>query len=1258
MSHSAHAYAAAAVCREDPALDAAFVREHLARMDADYTACFAPARVAAHCAALTSLSVAEPVRVLCEPRPDGLLDCTILAFDHPYEFALIAGVLASLSFDVRTGDVFTHAAERPDGEPTVHRRCIVDRFSGVIPAAVTPAQWQRQAHAALNEVVGLLERGGPDAPAAARARVNQWIAAWLSREHVDTHNALFPVRVAVDNTISGVTRLRVETQDTPAFLYTLANALARHGVRIERVVIRTINDRIEDEFDVTDARGEKISDEHALDAIKLSILLTKQFTCFLAQAPDPYAALSRFEQLIAAVLHAPRRGRWLDILANPHALRDLARVLGASDFLWEDFIRQQYETLLPMLAPHVEGRRFGEAAELLEPQLQTALAHAADLETQRTLLNEFKDREIFLADLDQILGTERDFRRFAERLTALAEIVIRAALEIAGRHLHATYGTPRTAAGAPAQCAVLGLGKLGGAALGYASDIELLFVYSDSGETDGAVRTSNADYFHRLAQQTALSIRAKREGIFQVDLRLRPYGGNSPLAASLEQFCRYYGPGGAAADYERLALVRLRAVAGDAALGARVERLRDEIVYAASLITPARVLELRRAQCAAMARGARPNAKFSPGGLVDVEYAVQLLQVLHAPAVPTLRTPRIHHALDALRAAGVLEPDETEHLTAAYDFLRRLINAMRMLRGNAKDMFLPAPDDAELAHLARRMGCEESAAPDAAQRLQHEFELHTAVVRAFTERHFGRDAIPHAHAGTVADIVLAAEVPDALRERVLRAAGFADTARACRNLRGLAGAGARRQFARLALLACDVLRALPDPDMALNNWERFSGCVEEPGAHFAQLLAQPVRLEILMAIFAGSQFLAETLMQTPGLFAWITTPDTVQRPRARDELERELRAQAAHAPDADAWRAAIRRTRRREILRIGTRDLWLRVPLEETVRELAELADAIVAVAFDQCWSRVRTTLSAWPDCDDPARHCCVMAFGKLGGAELNYSSDIDLLGLSDDGAFNVIRRNGRVWTHKELYARLLEELRRDLADTTADGIAYRVDYRLRPHGGAGDRTPSVSAALDYYRAHARPWELQAALKLRPIAGNRHIGAYFLTMLRPLLARPRDRREVVDSIKHLRRTAVRKTAAGLAAGIDVKNGAGGIRDIEFAVQGLQLIHAHARPELLEANTLAALAALRDAGIIAPAAARQLHDDYCFLRRIEHFLQILEDQQLHAVPVEGAALTALARRVGNAATTSDEFLTQLRAAMQRVATLSADLLQTA
>ncbi|MDP2990010.1 MAG: hypothetical protein Q8O57_05540, partial [Kiritimatiellota bacterium] len=359
----------------------------------------------------------------------------------------------------------------------------------------------------------------------------------------------------------------------------------------------------------------------------------------------------------------------------------------------------------------------------------------------------------------------------------------------------------------------------------------------------------------------------------------------------------------------------------------------------------------------------------------------------------------------------------------------------------------------------------------------------------------------------------------------------------------------------------------------------------------------------------------------------------------------------------------LRRFRRREILRIGTRDICLHTPIQDITASLSALAEASIRLALEWAWESVGggsvSERQPWKN------SFCILAFGKLGGAELNYSSDIDLLGVCADalpgtpGATGTslagVRReslppdlpesrDGRVGTGEsgELFARVLKSVGQNLSAHTEEGHAYRVDFRLRPYGHAGELVYTVAALADYYAKKAALWEIQALLKARPVAGNAELGAALLEQVRPIFMQPRPAKTIILSIETLRETAIGKTRSA-----DVKCGLGGIRDIEFLVQGLQLIHAPRQGELLDGNTLSTLERLKTGGLLPEEVVGQLQADYTFLRRVEHILQIFEDRQIHAVPKAGDARAALARRVLGADSTAERLMIELDACQQRV-----------
>ena len=1255
------------LARQLDGVDEPFIDSHLTRLGDDYYTEFSATEVVAHIRVISRLDSARPLAVLlASAAPEtgavatgagnaaAALSCTILAADHPGMFSLITGVLGACGFVIDSGTAFTYRSEsRGSGEGTrataivaagvprrataraaaarhrgrgrsrmlrqtpQPRRMIVDRFHGrrvsAEASALSVEAWRQQLEQRLLEVAGDLERGAPEA---ARRRVSELVAETI-RRHWPASPALYPVRIEVADRVAGevgaVTRMRIVSQDTPLFLYSFSAALALRDVSIQRVRINTDSGRVEDVVDVVNRSGAPIANSTLLNQIKLSVLLTKQFAYFVGVAPDPYAALLRFEQLTEQILGLPEEGRLLDLLADPRIMGELALLLGTSDYLWEDFIRQQFETLLPMLEQE-QPRSFSDGATVAQ-RLREAVAAAPTAADRVAALNAFKDREAFLIDLEHVLNRQGSVPQLAARLTRLAECVVAAALELAADALRPQFGVPRTLGGIDARLTVAGLGKLGGSALGYASDIELMFVYGDQGTTTGPRQIGNGEYYERLVQGTVSRIGAKRAGIFEVDLRLRPYGAAGPRAVSLESFARYYGPGGEALAYERLALIRLRAVAGDRELGARLERLRDEFVYRTGAIPLDEVHRMRRRQVAEYDAGTRLNAKFSPGALVDVEYAVQMLQVRYGATRSALRTSSVHRALEELAQAGILAQLEAEQVHAAYDFYRKLINALRILRGSALDLYLPEVSAVEYGHLARRMGYRGDSTLTPAQRLHLELETRRAAVRRFIDTHLGHGSLGSGSITGVADLVLSppdADADDGGAAQVLRRLGFTQPERAVANVLRLASrAPERMEFARLAVLAGDELARQSDPDRALNNWERYVAALDEPERHFRTLMRQPTRLELLIRIFATSQFLADALVRSPELFDWVTEPERLRRRRRLQDVVAEL-------GDRHRWLPRLRMLRRREILRIAIRDYCLQAPVTDVMRELSVVAEAFIHVA-------VRDLVEGRPVLDE---RVCVLALGKLGAEELNYSSDIDLVALYDDRGVT-----------PESSARLAQgvtELARSLGATLAanggEMAAYRVDWRLRPYGNSGELAQSFTSLAAYYAGPANDWEVQALLRMRPIAGNRSVGQALLQQAHSAFARlgsdaaGRGARVFAD-IERLRSLALAgQVQRRLNQGRDIKSGAGGIRDLEFLVQGLQLQHLMRHPELVCGNTVVAIERLQRAGVLRAGDAAQLREDYLFLRRLEHFLQVFEDRQVHVLPGSDVARAALARRM--------------------------------
>jgi glutamate-ammonia-ligase adenylyltransferase len=366
----------------------------------------------------------------------------------------------------------------------------------------------------------------------------------------------------------------------------------------------------------------------------------------------------------------------------------------------------QYANLFPVVRD-VDALVTGRSREELAAELRERLAQARDPAAGRDVLNDFKDREMFRVDMRHILGHIREFSRFSDELTDVAEVVVEAAVGMCHDELVAQYGKPAAKDGAPCRYSVCALGKCGGRELGFASDIELMFLYSGEGKTSGKSPIAASEFYGKLVEGTTHAIRARREGIFEIDLRLRPYGRAGSLAVSLEAFRSYFGPEGAAWPYERQALVKLRPITGDAELGAEIVCLRDELIYSGEPFDVPAMRGMRERQIRQLIQPGTFNAKLSPGGLVDTEYLVQGLQITHGNRLPALRETNTLRAIDALAEAGILVRGDAVRLKEAYNFQRQLIGALRIVRGNAKDLTLPPNATEEFAYLARRLGYDD-----------------------------------------------------------------------------------------------------------------------------------------------------------------------------------------------------------------------------------------------------------------------------------------------------------------------------------------------------------------------------------------------------------------------------------------------------------------------------------------------------------------------------------------------------------------------
>jgi [glutamine synthetase] adenylyltransferase / [glutamine synthetase]-adenylyl-L-tyrosine phosphorylase len=452
-----------------------------------------------------------------------------------------------------------------------------------------------------------------------------------------------------------------------------------------------------------------------------------------------------------------------------------------------------------------------------------------------------------------------------------------------------------------------------------------------------------------------------------------------------------------------------------------------------------------------------------------------------------------------------------------------------------------------------------------------------------------------------------------------------DSERGWRNLSHLGRAVGPATVRDLLAPLGRLLPRCPDPDMALNNLERYlanpAGAQQLPGL----LEPRGRSLETLLQLLSASQFFSDLLVAHPESIDMLRIP--LRRSPSQRELQEQLQAEVDAAFEDSAVLRAFRRFRQRQVLRIGTNDIIRDRPLEEITRDISRVADAALEVALHTALRNVTSRFGQpCTAAGQPARSV-ILAFGKLGGEELNYSSDIDLMFLYDEDGTTRGRRVVASISNEEFYGRVVGEVVRFLSAHTEQGQAYRVDLRLRPEGARGPLARSLASTVSYYDTLGRTWERQALIKLRPVAGDLQLGHEFLRAVDPFIYRKYLSFAEINEIKAIKRKIEHKAGRAGQTDTDVKTGRGGIRDIEFTIQFLQLSNGGDLPEVRQRNTLLAMQALEEAGCLSDQEYHILDDGYRFLRKTEHRLQLLFDLQTHRLPATQEELRKLALRMG-------------------------------
>jgi glutamate-ammonia-ligase adenylyltransferase len=797
------------------------------------------------------------------------------------------------------------------------------------------------------------------------------------------------------------------------------------------------------------------------------------------------------------------------------------------------------------------------------------------------------------------LGRLADLGEVVTSVTALAEESVRFALTHLDAWLAQTHGRPQTADGAAQTLLVVGMGKLGGEELNVSSDIDLIFLYPAEGETRAARPLTAHEYFTRLGRKliNALSQYTADGHVFRVDMRLRPYGESGPLVMSFPMLEEYLLTQGR--EWERYAWVKAREITGqpDEELMALVTPFvyRRHLDYSAF----ASLRELHAQIRAEVARrDLHADIKLGPGGIREIEFVAQVFQLVRGGRDAGLRLRPTLATLDALALRALLPAEAARELTEAYVFLRNLEHRLQYLEDQQTQMLPAAPSDREL--IAASMGFADVPAFLSALE-QHRARVTRHFESVFAQARAERDGHP------LATLWQGGEAEAA--RGALAALGFQHPAEILRRLQEFRESGLYRRMSastqdRLRRLVPQVVEAAARserPDATLERLLRVLESIGRRESYLALMNEYPAALQRLATLVSSSPWAADFLALHPILLDELVAParsDPPDWPALGAQLASDLDA----ADSAERQMDLLRHFKQVHTMHLLSQDLAGRLALETLSDHLTDLADLVLAQVLRLAWSGLRTRHTDVP-------RFAVIGYGKLGGKELGYASDLDLIFLHDDAHPDA----------GENYARLAQRINTWLTSLTPAGILYETDLRLRPDGAAGLLVSRFDAFAEYQRTKAWVWEHQALTRARFVAGDPGIGMRFEQLRVEILRLPRDLSPLRDEVVAMRARMLEghPNPSGL---FDIKHDRGGIVDVEFIVQYLVLgcSHRHAQLTANKGN-IALLGIAAELDLIQPAAARAVQHSYREFRRMQHALRLQGEAYARVEPAKVAEL---------------------------------------
>jgi [glutamine synthetase] adenylyltransferase / [glutamine synthetase]-adenylyl-L-tyrosine phosphorylase len=913
-----------------------------------------------------------------------------------------------------------------------------------------------------------------------------------------------------------------------------------------------------------------------------------------ARAPDERLALAFMLKLAEQTPTALARA-----LLDPARAADLAFGLGASELVGAELSRVGDRWL----------ESFDAARAIRPDEFVASIAYqrreSSDRQAAAAALGEFKRRWFLQIAIGDLLGrlTVTDTTR---ALSRLADECIRGALAAAA-------GLAGTDVAVGHDLCVLAMGKLGAGELNLSSDIDLIYLLGGSADP---IRLEIANH---IGEAVTEIIAAE---CFRVDMRLRPGGRGSPLVIPVESALGYYQSLGD--TWERAALLRARPAAGAIELGRRLIEELTRFIYRRYLdFDTLRQLRAMKRQIEQELRSPdliERNIKLGRGGIRELEFIVQSLTLIYGGRDPRLRTAMTLDALVRLESYGYLAGDRAQKLRDAYRFLRDTEHKLQVAAGLQTHSL---PDNAEaFAVLAARLGFGKAAqAPD---RLREQLRGHRDFVATqFREMLAGGGERTEVKVSGPADTAWRAARDDDSASAALAELGFNRPAESVNHLRLLAQGATqpsaspyrRELLDRLGPELLDEIRGLADPDLALMNLASFISAVGARTSFLGLLEEHPATRRVLLKLFASSSHLSSLFIRHPEILDTLVRSDLVHIRRTAAELRDELAGLVGASADFEGQLDAIRSFRQQEFLRIAIADLAGDLELENVQIELTGLAETVLVEALQLARNE---TARRYPLAAD--LWLCAIAMGRLGAGEMSYNSDLDLI-------FVYHELGETVAGARETAARVVQKLIAVLEAPTREGIAYKLDLRLRPSGNAGPLVASLAGFREYHQQSSAVWERQALVRARVVAGDAWLGAEVEASRREFVFERGLTPAEVGEIAAMRERMEREIGAETTHRLNLKQGRGGLVDAEFIAQMMVLRHGHAYPALRQHGTVGLIRAIAQAGLMEARDAEDLESDYRFLLRLEDRLRIESDQAAWALPTAHRDLMPLARRMG-------------------------------